>query len=281
MAKAELRPDRLLAMSAEGHIDDLPGIDTTEPAFGISARWIRRSDRARAELGGYKVIEPVAVLATHLTETIRMNASDILGRQEVQRLIDTLKEAEPVVVAELLPDLLSVGQVQKVLQNLLRERIPIRHLGTIFEALADRAAQTKDVTVLTEVARASLKRVITGLYTDSSGCLQVMTLEPKLEETLENAVQRSDRGSHLAIDASSAARILRGVADAYQEAAKVSAQPALLTTPALRPHLRTLIEHSLARLPVLSYNELAPDVDVKSVAFVRMAQKATVEDQQG
>jgi flagellar biosynthesis protein FlhA len=270
VGKGELRVDRLLAISSGTPQETIPGIDTHEPAFGLPGKWIRKSDRDRAELSGHNVIEPAAVLATHLAEIIRLHAAEILGRQEVQSLIDAVKESNPVIVDELVPHLLTVGQIQKVLRNLLRERIPIRDLATIFETLADHAAETKDADILTECARAGLSRVITQRYIDENNTLSVITLEPKLEHTLTDAIQKTDRGQFLAVEPDAASRILQAIGKAYETALGSCREPVILTTPALRPQLRRLVERALPRIPVLSYAEIASEAAVKNAATVRL-----------
>ncbi len=179
VARGELRIAQFLAMNPNAGESDLPGELTQEPAFGLPAKWIHEDQRERAELLGYTVVEPAAVLATHLTEVIQKHAAELLGRQETQKLVDHLKESNPVIVGELVPDLLGLGTVQKVLQNLLRERVPIRDLTSIFESLADSSSVSKDPDFLTESARSTLARVITQRNLASDGKLQVITLSPK------------------------------------------------------------------------------------------------------
>jgi len=270
VGKGEIRVDRFLAISSGETKETVAGIDTQEPAFGLPGKWIRKSDRDRAELAGYNVIEPAAGLATHLTEIIRSHAGEILGRQEVQSLIDSVKETNPVIVEELVPGVLTVGQIQKVPRNLLRERVPIRDLATIFESLADRGNETKDTELLTEYARAAIARQITQWYADEGHTVSVITLEPKLEHTLTDAIQKTDRGNFLAVEPDAASRVLRAVGKAYETALGTAREPVLLTTPVLRPHLRRLVERSFGRIPVLSYAEIAPEATVKSAATVRL-----------
>ncbi|HOJ59809.1 MAG TPA: flagellar biosynthesis protein FlhA [bacterium] len=271
-AEGEIRPDRLLAMKPDmTEEDDIPGIRTVEPAFGTPAKWIEPDERSRAEMSGYSVVEPAAVLATHLTEVIRSHAHEILGRQETQQLIDHLKERNPVLVNELIEVMhVKIGLIQKILQNLLRERVPIRHLELIFEAIADYAEMAQmNPDTLTEYCRMNLARVITYLYTDASGQLPVITLDPNIETRILEGMQRGGAAGIMATDPVFADKVISAI---HQEANRAMASgyhPLVLTTPPIRAHLKRLCERSIPHLIVLSYNEIAPEVPVTRISTVR------------
>ncbi len=273
VAEGEIRPDRLLAMKPdmeEG--DDVPGIKTVEPAFGTPAKWIEKDERSRAEMADYSVVEPAAVLATHLTEVIRNHAHDLLGRQEVQNLIDNLKERNSVLVRELTEVAnVKIGVMQKVLQNLLRERVPIRNLELIFEAIADYAepAQMNPDTI-TEYCRMNLNRIITNLYLDQSGQLPVITIDPNIESRLLDGLQRGGSAGIMATDPPYAEKVISAVKKECNTAMASGFHPLILTTPQLRAHIRRLCEREIPRLIVLSYNEVAPNVPVTRIATVRL-----------
>jgi flagellar biosynthesis protein FlhA len=270
VARGELKLDYYLAMNPSGVGEELPGEETTEPAFGLPARWISSDLRERAELMGYTVVEPAAVLATHLTEVIKRNAWELMGRQETQKLVDNLKETHPVVVNELVPDVLGLGLVQKVLQNLLRERVSIRDLASIFEALADNAPISKDVDYLTECARASLARKITQRHRSDDGKLYVITLDPAIEKMVADAVQKSPQGGYLALDAATAQQLIRGIKEQYDKAVSGGKEVVLLTNSQIRLYLRRVTERVLSGLNILSYNEISPDVQVINVGQVQL-----------
>jgi len=273
VARGELRVDRFLAMNPGQIEEELAGEQTTEPAFGLPAIWIKPEQRERAELLGYTVIEPAAVLATHLTEVIKRHAAELLGRQEVQKLVDALRQTHPVVVQELVPDLLGLGSVQKVLQNLLRERVPIRDLATVFEALADNAPISKDTDFLTECVRASLARVITQRHLASDGNLYVITLAPEVEKLVADAVQKSPQGGYLALDASTAQRIIRALKQECDRALSGGKEPVLLTNSQIRLYLRRVTERALSGLNIVSYNEVSPDVKVINLSQVKLSRE--------
>ncbi|MDW8289985.1 MAG: flagellar biosynthesis protein FlhA [Armatimonadota bacterium] len=270
VATGEVRPQHLLAMGVDDpqQMEALGGIPTREPAFGLSAYWIPASRRDAAEMLGCTVVEPSAVVATHLTEIIKAHAADILSRQDVQTLLDHLKGQNAAVVQELIPDLMSVGEVQKVLQHLLRERIPIRDLSTILETLADYAPRTKDPDQLGELVRAALARTITRQYVSSNGVLYVMTLEPSLEGRLRECVQPTASGLQLALDTAFASALLREIGAQAESMAAMGYLPVLLCSSQIRLPLRRLIQRSLPSVACLAYNEVASGVSVEAVAVV-------------
>ncbi|HLT57475.1 MAG TPA: flagellar biosynthesis protein FlhA [Limnochordales bacterium] len=266
VGRGQLMPTHYLAMDS-GATAKIQGIETREPAFGLPALWIAPSERAAAEQAGYTVVDASAVLATHLTEIIRRHAADLLGRQETRTLLDKVKEEFPAVVEELVPELLSVGEVQRVLQNLLREGVPIRNLVVILEVLADAARTTRDVALLTEAVREGLAPQISQLYTGEDGVLPALTLDPALEEELREALTD---GQTLAWAPPRAQRFLDRLARAYEAALTRGQSPVLLCPPGLRRPLRQLTMRSLPRLPVLAYSEVAAGVEVRAVGMVTL-----------
>jgi flagellar biosynthesis protein FlhA len=248
----------------------LEGIQTTDPSFGLPAVWIRPEIKERALSLGYAVIEPAAVLATHLSETVKNHSHEILTRQDVKALIDNLKETNTVVVDELIPNIMTLGQVQKVLQNLLKERVSIRDLATICEALADAAPTTKDLQVLSEYVRQALNRSICQHNMEADGKLYVITLDPAIEQTLTSAMVQTETGIAMALEPQIAAVLIQQVLKGVQTAAERGHPPILLTSPQVRPQLKRLTEQRLPNLVVISYNEIATGVPVESMGTVSM-----------
>lgn len=265
VGRGELMVNHYLAMDAGGVTEQITGIPTTEPAFGLKALWVDAAARERAEYAGYTVVDPPAVLATHLTEIIRTHAHELLGRQEVKALLDSARESYSAVVDELVPELLTVGEVQKVLQNLLREGVPIRNLVTILETLADMAPVTRDVDYLTEYVREALGRQISQIYQEN-GVLTVLTLSPEWEEVIADALQHTDRGLTVALDPRVLQQLFGVLGQALEE--HVLPYPVIVVSPQIRMALKRLTERALPRLVVLSYNEISPDVQVDAVGTV-------------
>jgi len=267
IARAELQPAQFLAMNPGTATEDLSGTPTSEPAFGLPAYWIPDSLRDRAQMLGYTVVEPATVLTTHLAELIKQHAPDLLGRPEVQHLLDTLKETTPRLVDDLIPNVISVTTLQKVLHNLLRERVPVRDLGRILEATADAATMTKDIGFITEYVRQAMGRVLTGPHLSENGELGVLVLDPTLEQTLQGGIEQTDRGSFLALEPGRTQELLSRIANGIA-AMLPGAQPVLLTNPVVRPHLRRLLERALPHLVVLSHSEVPMDVRVVNLGTV-------------
>jgi flagellar biosynthesis protein FlhA len=267
VARAEIQPSQFLAMNPGTASEDLAGTPTTEPAFGLPAFWIPDAQRDRAQMLGYTVVEPATVLTTHISELIKKHAPDLLGRPEVQHLLDTLKEGSPKLVDDLIPNVISVTTLQKVMHNLLRERVPVRDLGRILEATADAATMTKDIGFITEYVRQAMGRVLTGPHLSETGELGVLVLDPTLEQTLQGGIEQTDRGSFLALEPGRTQELLSRIANGI---AKVlpGAQPVLLTNPVVRPHLRRLLERALPQLVVLSHSEVPLDVRVVNLGTV-------------
>jgi flagellar biosynthesis protein FlhA len=267
IASGEIMPGHFLAMNPGTATEPVPGVPTTEPTFGLPAQWIASEDRERAQLFGYTVVDPSSVMATHLAEIIRRHACELLGRQEVQSLLDHLKPTHPSVVEALVPQLLPLGTVQKVLQNLLSENVSIRDLVSILEALADAAPLTKDPLLLTERARQALGRAICRGLTSEDNLLRVFTLSPALETLLADALAEGDQGRYLALEPRIAQRIIEALAAALTKGPS-DRTPVILCVANIRPHLRRLTERYLPHLAVLSYNEIGPDVTLKALAMV-------------
>ncbi|WP_019003775.1 flagellar biosynthesis protein FlhA [Cohnella laeviribosi] len=268
VARGELLLNHYLAMSPGFEDETITGIETKEPAFGLPALWIDESMKERAEMSGYTVVDPPSVVATHLTEVIKKHAHELLGRQETKTLIDSVKENHATLIEELIPSTLSIGDVQKVLAKLLKEKISIRDLVTIFETLADYGKFTKDPDVLTEYVRQALSRQITQQYASPNEPLKVITISPAVEKKIAESVQQSDQGSYLAMDPASSQAIYHRLAEQVNKAVQTGQQPIVLTSPNVRMYLRQMIERTLQDVPVLSYSELEPNIEVQSIGVV-------------
>ncbi|MCW3488730.1 flagellar biosynthesis protein FlhA [Dethiobacter alkaliphilus] len=269
IARGELRPGYYMAMNPlEGDTPtDLDGFPTREPTFGLPAVWVPAEKKDEAEMIGYTVVDVTTVMITHLTETIKTFAHDLLGRQEVKSLIDLVKEKQPAVIDELLPDLLTVGEIQKVLKNLLRERVPIRDLVTIFETLADYARSTREIDLLTEYVRQSLGRTICNLYAED-GKLYVISLDPRLEQKLADSLQVTAHGSYPVMDPQATQNIISELSVRADQELMQGRQPLVLTSSRIRLPFKRLTERFLPNLVVLSFNEIVPGVEVESVGMV-------------
>lgn len=269
IASGELLLDNYLVIGPDIESDtELPGVDTVEPAFNLPARWVETKLKDTAEARGYTVVDPPSVLATHLTSIIKAHSFELLGRQDVQNMIDFVKKQSPAVVEELIPDLLSIGDVQKVLASLLKEQVPIRDVITILETLADYAKITRDTDVLTEYVRQALKRHITQQYTSQDGRLKVLTLDPGLEEKLRDSVQQSELGSYLALDPDISQKIIDRLSRYCEDLTQKGITPVILCAPILRIYFKRLVERFVTNLVVLSYNEIDSDVDVEVIGMV-------------
>ena len=269
IAKGELLLDHYMAMNPGTVFEEMTGIETVEPAFGLPALWIQEANREQAELAGYTVVDPVSVLATHLTEVIKTFAAEILGRQETQTLLDGVKQHNAALVDELTPNLLSVGDIQKVLANLLRERISIRDMVTILSTLCDYATLSKDAELLSEYVRHALARQISRQYApnDTLACL---TIDPQLENKISSSVQRTERGSFVALDPNTMQVLIRNLNTELQKLTNMGYQPLILASPAVRLYFRKLTERVAPTLTVLSYAELEPKVEVQALGMVKV-----------
>jgi flagellar biosynthesis protein FlhA len=268
VARGELLLDHYLAMSPGIEDDSIEGIDTVEPAFGLPAKWISEEMKDRAEMLGYTVVDPPSVVSTHITEVLKNHAHELLGRQETKQLIDHLKESYPVLVEEVTPNPLSVGEVQKVLAKLLKEKVSIRNLPLIFETLADFARVTTDTDILAEYVRQALARQITSQYAIPGEPLRVITLSGKVEKTIAEAVQQTEHGSYLSLDPAVSQSIIEAIAAQLEQHVFANQTPILLCSPAVRMYVRQLTERYFPNLPVLSYNELEANVEVQSIGMV-------------
>jgi len=262
VARGELYADRLLAINPGGAARKVDGIHTKEPAFGLPATWIAEDHREAATTAGYTVVDPTTALSTHLSETVRTFLPDLLSRQQVKEMVDAVAQVSPKLVEELIPKLVSLGEVQRVLRQLLRERVPVRDLVTILEAVADAVAVSKDPDVITEAVRSAIGRAICRPYQNDKGELTVIGVAPSLEEKLMASLVKTEQGAMLALDPTQAQTIASRIAKALEQA---MAQPVLLCSPALRPHLWRLFARVLPHLGVLSHAEVPAHVHVVPV----------------
>ena len=272
IATNEIVMDRLLAMNP-GHVEKaIEGIETIEPAFGLPAVWIEHKFRHEAEIAGYTVVEPSAIMATHLMELIRKNADKLLGRQEVKKLLDNLKKDYSAVVEELVPDQLSIGAIQKVLQNLLKEDLPIRDLVTILETLADYSGMTKNVEVLTEYVRYAMSDTIAKLYMDEQGVIHAMTLDPKIEQLITNTLQKQKQVNNntLGLPPAVIQQLYRSTAENIENVSALGYSPVVICSPTIRAYFHKLLEATFPNIAVISFGELPPDVQIESIGKVRI-----------
>lgn len=268
MARGELLLDHYLAMSPGEEDDSIVGIDTVEPAFGLAAKWIAEDMKEQAEMLGYTVVDPPSVVSTHITEVIKENAHDLLGRQETKQLIDHLAESAPILIEEVTPNPLSIGEVQKVLGKLLKEKVSIRNLPTIFETLADYGKVTTDTDVLAEYVRQALARQITNQYVQNDDSLKVVTLSGKVEKAIADGIQQTEHGNYLSLDPGASQTILQSIANQVEQLSLMEQTPVILCSPAVRMYVRQLTERYFPQVPILSYNELEANIEVQSVGVV-------------
>jgi flagellar biosynthesis protein FlhA len=248
--------------------EEITGIETFEPSFHLPAIWITEGQRERAESAGYTVVDPPSIIATHLTEIIRQYISELLTRQDVQNLVDNLKESNPSLVEELVPKLLGLGEVQKVLQNLLREGISIRDLLTIFETLADYATTTRDTDILTEYVRQALKRAISGKFFPQNETTSVVTLDPQLEQEIMSSVKQTETGSYINLDPEKTRAIMDSVQKETGKLEDMGKNPIVITSPIVRMYFKRLTEDYFKDLIVISYNEIDSNIELQSVGMV-------------
>ncbi|WP_419883843.1 flagellar biosynthesis protein FlhA [Peribacillus sp. B-H-3] len=270
MARGELLLDHYLAMSPGIEDDSIDGIDTIEPSFGLPAKWIAEDVKEHAEMMGYTVVDPPSVVSTHITEVIKANAHELLGRQETKQLIDHLHETAPILVDEVTPNPLTIGEVQKVLGKLLREKISIRNLPVIFETLADYGKMSSDTDLLTEYVRQNLARQITNELSSGEESLKVITLSGRVEKTIADAVQQTEHGNYLSLDPNDSQEILESISSKLEELALMEQSPIVLCSPAVRMYVRQLTERYFPQVPILSYNELESNIEVQSVGVVNI-----------
>ncbi len=272
VARGRIMPGHLLAMDPGDVAGKVQGIPTREPAFGLEAVWVHESSRAEAESLGYTVVDAESMIVTHLTETIRAHAAELLTRQDVRTLLDRLKETNAAVVEEVVPEALSLGEIQRVLQSLLSEGVPIRDLGTIVEAIGDKARTTRDTSLLSEYARQALGRAITAPHLDEQLRLQAITLDPSIEQEVSTSITQTTDGEYLAMDPPRAQAIVTALRSQVEHATARGAGggrgPVLLCSARIRRHLRRLIAQAQPHLAVCSYNEIAPGIDVETIGVI-------------
>lgn len=268
VAKGELLLDHYLAISPGMDDDLIEGIDTLEPAFKMPAKWISESVKEQAEMFGYTVVDPPSVVSTHITEVIKSYAHELIGRQETKQLIDHTKETYPILIEEVTPNPLSVGDIQRVLAKLLKESVSIRNLPVIFEMLADYGKMTSDTDLLTEYVRQGLARQITSQYTVQESLLRVLTLSGKVEKMMAEAVQQTEHGNYLSLDPNVSQAIVESIAKQTETLSFQEQSPIVLCSPAVRMYVRQITERYFPHMAVLSYNELEANVEVQSVGVV-------------
>ena len=268
VSEGEILFDHYMAMNPGYVEEEITGIKTFEPSFHLPAVWITEGQRERAESLGYTVVDPPSIIATHLTEVIRQHIAELLSRQDVQNLVDNLKESNPSIVEELVPKMLGLGEVQKVLQNLLREGISIRDLLTIFETLADYAQTTRDTDVLTEYVRQSLKRAISAKYFPANETTSVVTLDPKVEQEIMSSVKQTEQGAYLTLASERTKAIMASVQTEIDKLESLGKNPIIITSPIVRMYFKRLTEDYFKDLIVVSYNEVETNVELQSVGMV-------------
>jgi len=269
VARGRVMPGHQLAMDPGDAVGQLPGgVPTTEPAFGLPATWVPDAQRAEAEALGFTVVDPESVIVTHLTNTIRAHAAELLSRQDVKQLLDQLKETNAAVVEEVVPDVLTLGEIQRVLQALLSEGVSIRDLGAIVEAVGDKARVTRDPALLAEYARQALGRTITAPHVDAEQRLRAIALDPAIEQEVASAIAQTSDGEYLAMEPSRAQALVLALRTQVEHALARGSRPVLLCSARVRRHLRRLVEQAIPHLAVCSYNELAPGISVETIGVI-------------
>lgn len=268
VSEGEILFDHYMAMNPGFVQEEISGIPTLEPSFNLPAIWITEGQRERAESLGYTVVDPPSIIATHLTEIIRNHIDELFTRQDVQNLINNVKEANPALIDELVPKVLGIGEIQKVLQNLLKEGISIRDLPTILESLADNAVITRDTDVLTEYARQTLKRAISGKYFSSNEMTSIITLDPNIEQEIMNSVKQTEQGAYLTLEPERSGKIIKAAEAEIKKLENMGKTPIIITSPIVRMYFKKLTKDYFKDLIVVSYNEVESDVELQSVGMV-------------
>ena len=270
MAIHDLMPTMLLCMNPMGADIDIEGIKTKEPTFGLDALWIDKEKAEEAELRGYTVVDPTTILVTHLLEIIKNKSYELVGRQEVKSIVDSMKERYSAVVEELIPDLMTIGEVQAVLQNLLKEKVAIKDRVTIFETLADHARNTKDIELLTEYVRMAMSRSICSELTDENNSIVVATLSPEVENIVCTNLQRSVNGTYPAITPDITNSIFASIQGIIEEVDFNNNRPIILVSPKIRAPFRKLVEMVFPQVTILSLNEVPNDIQIKAQGVVNI-----------
>ncbi|UAL49181.1 flagellar biosynthesis protein FlhA [Sutcliffiella horikoshii] len=270
VAKGELLLDHYLAMSPGMDEDSIEGIDTIEPSFGLPAKWISEDMKDEAEMYGYTVVDPPSVVSTHITEKMKQHAYELLGRQETKQLVDHLKESTPILVEEVTPSPLSIGDVQKVLAKLLKENVSIRNLPIIFETLADYGKMSADTDLLTEYVRQALSKQITNQYAVGNETFKVVTLAGRVEKLIADHIQQTEHGNFLSLDPNVSMEIVQKVGEQMEQFSVYEQSPILLCSPAVRMYVKQMLDRYLPQVPVLSYNELEASIEVQSIGVVNV-----------
>ncbi|WP_252250240.1 flagellar biosynthesis protein FlhA [Clostridium sp. ZBS13] len=268
VASSELMPSMLLCMDPTGDGLEIPGIKTLEPTFKLPAVWINKDQREEAEIKGFTVVDPTTVMVTHLTETIKSHSYELLGRQEVKLIVDNLRDKYSAAVEELIPDLMTIGELQKVLQSLLREKVPIKDMVTIMESLADNSRNTRDIEVLTEYVRFSLSRTICNQLINEDRSITVVTLDPNVEEMIGSNIQKTMQGSFPTVDPDTTTRLLGGIKNILETTYFNNNQPVILVSPNIRAVFKKLIEMVFPHIMVISLNEVPNDIEINSGGVV-------------
>ncbi|WP_252224869.1 flagellar biosynthesis protein FlhA [Clostridium sp. ZBS2] len=268
VASSELMPSMLLCMDPTGDGLEIPGIKTLEPTFKLPAVWINKDQREEAEIKGFTVVDPTTVMVTHLTETIKSHSYELLGRQEVKLIVDNLRDKYSAVVEELIPDLMTIGELQKVLQSLLREKVPIKDMVTIMESLADNSRNTRDIEVLTEYVRFALSRTICNQLINEDRAITVITLDPNVEEMIGSNIQKTMQGSFPTVDPDTTTRLLGGIKNILETTYFNNNQPVILVSPNIRAVFKKLIEMVFPHVMVISLNEVPNDIEINSGGVV-------------
>ncbi len=270
VAEGEILFDHYMAMNPGYVEEEIDGIETIEPAFKLPAIWISEAQRERAETLGYTVVDPPSIIATHLTEVIKMNLHELLTRQNVQTLINTVKESNGTLIDELVPKLMNVGEIQKILMNLLKEGISIRDLVTVFETIADNAVSNRDPDILTEYVRQALKRAISAKYFDTHDANQVVTLDPSIEQMIMESVKHTEQGTYIAMQPDIIQRVIKATKKEISKLTSLGRMPIVLTSPIVRTYFKKLTSEELQDLVVLSFNELDSNTELQSVGMVSL-----------
>jgi len=271
IASGELMTNHYLAMNPGSVDEKIDGIATHEPTYGLPAIWIKENGKEQALAKGYTVVDLAAVMTTHLSEIVKRHGPEFLGRQEVQQLLDNLKESNPKVVEELVPNYLSLGGVVKVLQNLLREQVPIRDLLLVLETLADWAPATKDLDMLTEYVRQALARTITKMHQSADGVLPVITLDHSVESALAAAIQPTEQGNHFALDPNTAQKIVNNLAQVLDKSSSLNYQPVIVCSAPIRCYFKKLVDQFVPNISVLSYDEILSNVEIQSLGTLELS----------